>query len=83
MADAHVFKELTKKLDAIIEKFIFLGYNDDSNAYKLYNPMTKSVIINKNVVFKGDKTWDGSIDKIICVGAVVAQVVDEVEEQIT
>lgn len=49
MAYAHVPDELRKKLDNKGEKCIFLGYSDESKAYKLYNPLTKKVIINRDV----------------------------------
>jgi hypothetical protein len=82
VAYAHVPKELRRKLDERSEKCIFLGYNDQSKAYKLYNLVTKKVIINRDVEFKEDEAWDGSIDMTISVGAAVPQEGDEVEEQI-
>ena len=51
VAYAHVPDQLRKKLDNKGEKCIFLGYNDESKAYKLYNPSTKKVIINRDVQF--------------------------------
>lgn len=32
-------------------KCIFLGYNTQFKAYRLYNPMSAKMIINRNVVF--------------------------------
>jgi len=49
VAYAHIPKELRRKLDDKSEKCIFLGYNEHSKAYKLYNPVIKKVIISKNV----------------------------------
>eukprot|EP00253_Pinus_taeda_P019205 PITA_19205 len=49
VASAHVPDELRKKLDNKGEKCIFVGYSDESKAYKLYNPLTKKVIISKDV----------------------------------
>lgn len=46
VAYAHVLYDFKKKLDNKGEKCIFVGYNDDSKAYKLYNPITKKVKIN-------------------------------------
>jgi hypothetical protein len=79
---AHVPKELRRKLDDRSEKCIFLGYNDQSKAYKLYNPVTKKVIISRDVEFKEDEAWDGSIDKTISVGETIPQAEDEAEEYI-
>jgi len=46
---AHVPDELRKKLDSKGEKCIFVAYNDESKAYKLYNPLNEKVIINRDV----------------------------------
>jgi len=35
-----------------VKKCIFIGYNEQSKAYKLYNPITKKTIIRRDVVFK-------------------------------
>jgi len=45
---AHVLDELRNKLDSKGDKFIYVGYSDESKAYKLYNPLTK-VMINGDV----------------------------------
>ena len=49
VAYADVLDELRKNLDIKGEKCIFVGYSDESKAYKLYNPSTKKVIINRDV----------------------------------
>ena len=46
IAYAHVSNQLRKKLDDKGEKCIFIGYDTDSKAYKLYNPETKNIIIS-------------------------------------
>jgi hypothetical protein len=79
---ACVPKEFKRKLDYRSEKIIFLGYIDESKSYKLYNPMTKKVIINTDVEFKEDEAWDGSINKTIFVRETIPQVEDEAEEHI-
>jgi len=79
---AHDPKEL-RKLDDISEKCIFLGYNDQSKEYKLYNQVTKKVIINRDVEFKEDEACNESIDKTIYVGVVIPQEEDEAEEHIS
>ena len=63
MTYAHVPDELRKKLDNKGEKCIFVGYNDESKAYKLYNPSTKKVIISKDVYFIEEEAGDGSLEK--------------------
>jgi hypothetical protein len=82
VAYAHVPKELRRKIDEKSEKCIFLGYNDQSKAYKLYNPVRKKVIISRSVEFKEDGAWDGSIDKNIPIREVIPQEEDAMEEKI-
>ena len=45
-AYAHVPYELRKKLDKKGHKYIFVGYSKDAKAYKLYDPITRKVIIS-------------------------------------
>ena len=40
VAYAHVPDDLQKKLDNKSEKCIFVGYSEQSKAYRLYNPIT-------------------------------------------
>ena len=65
MAYAHVSDELRKKLDNKGEKCIFVRYIYESNAYKLYNPLTMKVIININVQFIEEEAWDESLKTIV------------------
>ena len=58
---AHqVPKVKRKKLDDSGEKFIFIGYNEESKAYKLYNPLTKKVVVSKDFVFNEEEVWSWS-----------------------
>eukprot|EP00253_Pinus_taeda_P005127 PITA_05127 len=38
---------------------------EQSKAYKLYNPITKKTIISRDVVFKEQELWNGTVDKIV------------------
>ena len=51
------------KLDDKSKKYIFVRYGDRSMGYKLYNPITKKVILSKDVVFEEDKTWKWNDDQ--------------------
>jgi len=62
---AHVPKEIRGKLDEKSEKYVFNSYSEQSKAYKLYNPVIKRTIINRDVVFKGQESWNGTVDKIV------------------
>jgi hypothetical protein len=35
-----------------------LGYRETSNGYKLYNPMTKKVIMSRDVKFDEEQEWN-------------------------
>lgn len=51
IAYAHVPEQKRTKLDNKGEKCIFLGVSDQSKAYKLYNPITKKIVISRDVIF--------------------------------
>ena len=55
---AHVLDEKRKKLDDKGEKYVFLGMNECFKSYKLYNPLTKRIVTNNDVVFDEAKTLD-------------------------
>ncbi|KAK2973985.1 hypothetical protein RJ640_020431 [Escallonia rubra] len=46
IAYVHVHDQQRKKLDDKSEKFIFIGYNQQSKGYKLYNPVDKKIKVN-------------------------------------
>ena len=62
VAYAHVPYELRKKLDNKGHKYIFVGYSEDTKAYKLYDPVTTKVIISRDVQFFQNESWDGTVD---------------------
>jgi transposase InsO family protein len=51
------------KLDDKSEKCIFVGYGERRMGYKLYNPITKKVIMSRDVIFEEDKTWQWKDDQ--------------------
>jgi transposase InsO family protein len=60
IAYAHIPFELRKKLDDRSEKCIFTGYSETSKAYRLYNPITKKLILSRDVQFLENKLWNDS-----------------------
>ncbi|KAH9670830.1 hypothetical protein KPL70_017126 [Citrus sinensis] len=46
------------KLDDKSEKFIFIGYDNNSKGYKLYNPNNGKIMISRDVVFDKEGEWD-------------------------
>eukprot|EP00253_Pinus_taeda_P002334 PITA_02334 len=63
VAYAHVPNQLRRKLDSKGDKCVFVGYCDESKAYKLYNPSTKKLIVSRDVQFIEDEAWDGSLER--------------------
>lgn len=57
IAYAHVPEQQRKKLDDRGEKCIFIGYDKRSKAYRLYNPLTKKLIISRDVEFDEADYW--------------------------
>lgn len=51
---AHI-PDKRKKFDDKGEKYIFLGVNEESKAYKLYNPITKKIVTSRDVILMKNK----------------------------
>eukprot|EP00253_Pinus_taeda_P016095 PITA_16095 len=51
VAYAHIPDQLRRKLDSKGEKCIFIGYSEESKAYRLYIPSTKNFFISRDVQF--------------------------------
>lgn len=62
IAYVHISDQKRKKLDEKGEKCIFLGVSEPTKAYKLYNPITKQIVVIRDVVFdeKISWSWDSS-----------------------
>lgn len=78
---AHVPEEMRRKLDDRSEKCVFIGYSEESKEYRLYNPVTKKYVINRDVEFKEEEAWDGSIDKVVSGEAEVSHGDDDGDEK--
>ena len=60
IAYAHVPDQQRKKLDDKSKKLIFVGYDDKSKAYRLYNPKENKVEISRDVQFDEENSWKWS-----------------------
>ena len=40
------------------KKCVFLGVSDESKAYRLYDSVSKKIIISKYVIFQEDECWN-------------------------
>ena len=61
----HIFQKRIK-LDDKSKKWVLLGVSDESKAYKLYDPVSKKIIISKDVIFEEDVCWNWDIQKVEC-----------------
>ena len=50
-------KETRKKLEDKSLKCVFLGVSETFKAYKLYDPLTKKVVVSRDVIFDENQTW--------------------------
>ncbi|KAK2980575.1 hypothetical protein RJ640_017437 [Escallonia rubra] len=60
IAYVHVPDQQRKKLDDKSEKFIFIGYSQESKGYKLYNPIDKKMKVSRDVTFDEKSSCDWS-----------------------
>ena len=58
----HVPKEKILKLDSLVKKGIFVGYSDESKAYRIYIPCFHKIEVNKDVTFDEDATFNQYIN---------------------
>ncbi|GJY04484.1 zinc finger, CCHC-type containing protein [Tanacetum coccineum] len=56
------FKELDEKVSGKLDdrstKMVYLGNEQGSKAYRLFDPTTQRVCVSRDVKFKEDETWD-------------------------
>ena len=63
IAYAHVPKEQRHKFDDKGVKCIFIGYNPESKAYRLYDPVNNKMILSRDVEFLQNQSWYGPTDE--------------------
>ncbi|KAJ9537516.1 hypothetical protein OSB04_030249 [Centaurea solstitialis] len=58
IAHVHVPDKNRTKLEDKSIKCVFVGLSEESKAYKMFNPVTRRVIISRDVKFEEDQSWD-------------------------
>ncbi len=53
----HVPNEKISKLDPKVEKCIFIGYSLEQKGYRCFNPSTRTLQVNRDVVFNEMVSW--------------------------
>jgi hypothetical protein len=56
----HIPKAKQKKLDAKCHPGMFLGYSDESKAYRVWDKITRRIVITRDVIFHENTTSDFS-----------------------
>ncbi|KAL8166419.1 hypothetical protein V2J09_007918 [Rumex salicifolius] len=58
VAHAHVPDARRVKLDSKSTLCVNFGVSTESKGYRLYNPVSKKVIVSRDVIFEEDKSWE-------------------------
>jgi hypothetical protein len=58
LAFVHIPDVNRKKLDSKSTKCVLLGVSEESKAYKLYDPVSRKIIVSRDVVFEESKGWN-------------------------
>ncbi|KAJ8632816.1 hypothetical protein MRB53_026152 [Persea americana] len=57
ISHVHIPDNKRVKLDAKSLKCVLLGVREESEAYRLFDPISKKIIVNRDVVFEEDQEW--------------------------
>nr|GEZ12534.1 retrovirus-related Pol polyprotein from transposon TNT 1-94 [Tanacetum cinerariifolium] len=63
IAYVHVPSQRQSKLDDRSKKHVCGGYDKQSKVYNLYNPVTRKVVVSRDVEFEEEGSWDWSIEE--------------------
>ena len=58
VSHVHVPDAKRKKLEDKSFTCVLLGISEESKAYKLYDPISKRIVVSRDVKFEEDKSWD-------------------------
>ena len=53
----HVPTKVISKLDRKAEKCVLVGYSEEQKGYRCYNPMTKKIVVSRDVIFDELGSW--------------------------
>ena len=54
---SHFLRDKRKKVEAIVEKGIFVGYIEVSKSHRIYIPSPRKVVVRWDVIFKENKAF--------------------------
>lgn len=61
LAHVHVPDVRRTKLDSKSITCVQLGISEESKGYRLYDPVSKKIVVSKDVIFEEEKQWDWDV----------------------
>ena len=58
VAYAHVPDQRRTKLDDKSKRYVFIGYDERTKAFKLFDPIAKKVVVSRDVQVNEESAWD-------------------------
>lgn len=80
-AFVHVPKQFTKKFDARAKEVVFVGYQGDSENYRVFDPTTRRVSVSRNVTFDEETERDKRVVRRTKEGVVLCLPRDAPDEE--
>ncbi|XP_058982660.1 uncharacterized protein LOC105262273 [Musca domestica] len=81
-AFVHIPKQKRSKLQAKSEECIFVGYSQESKAYRLFNPKTQKIIISRDVVFVENQVCRTGTNFTNEIRNTLVEVIDDNEKEV-
>ena len=63
LAHVHVPDQKRIKLDDKSFQCVLLGVSDESKAYRLFDPVSKKIIVSRDVVFEENEGWNWNMSR--------------------
>jgi hypothetical protein len=67
---------MRKKLDDKSKKYIFIGYDEKSKVYKLYDPIEKKLMVSGDIKMNEKTHWDWNQQEVLTTGEIELPVRD-------
>ena len=54
----HIPEVTRKKIDDKSFRCVFLGVSQESKAFRMYDPVSKKIVVSRDVVFEEEEKWN-------------------------
>jgi hypothetical protein len=81
----HIPNMKRTKLDSRSSNYVLLVVSEETKGYRMYNPITKKIVISRDVIFEENEVWDwteGDINLLLKWGDDEFDVAEEFEAEI-